>query len=124
MNKLFDLEAAKRGEPILFDGEPATFVAYLPDNEPAYRVILSCSGQVHAFTEDGRYCEAGESRLTMAPRKERTSGYRAFYTYADGKLIRSCAWESCTHFTPQWSEEREGFVRWIHHEWQYDEVDI
>ena len=44
MSKRFDLEAAKRGEPILFDGEPATFVAYLPDNEPAYRVVISCYG--------------------------------------------------------------------------------
>ena len=30
--KPFDLEAAKRGEPILFDGKPAAFIVHVPGN--------------------------------------------------------------------------------------------
>lgn len=72
MSKQFDLKAAKRGEPILYDGEPATFVAYLPENKPDWRVVISVNGEIRTITDDGRYCIGADVRLTMAPRKDLT----------------------------------------------------
>ena len=72
--KPFDLEAAKRGEPICNrDGEDCVFITHVPDANPEYRVVaLTPSKDVYCFDETGSYyCDASESRhdLFMAPRK-------------------------------------------------------
>lgn len=124
MNSPFDLEAAKRGAEILFDGKPCKFVAHVPDNEPAYRVVISCVGRVYAFTEEGRYHEDGPLRLTMESRKEKTVGYRDYYCREGSQLVRSYALEGDGRFPPVWIESGENFIRWVHDTWQYDEVEI
>lgn len=72
--KPFDLEAAKRGEPICNrDSEDCVFITHVPDANPEYRVVaLTPSKEVYCFYETGSYyCAASESRndLFMAPRK-------------------------------------------------------
>ena len=72
--KPFDLEAAKRGEPICNrDSEGCVFITHVPDATPEYRVVaLTPSKDVYCFDETGSYyCGGDESRndLFMAPRK-------------------------------------------------------
>ena len=119
----FDLEAAKRGEPILFDGKPAAFIVHVPDNEPAHRVILSWSGQVQAFTEDGRLYLDGAVRLSMAPRTVRTIGYRR-YIRSVAVLARVTVLQEDYDLRPDEVAKQDNFIAWIDHEWQYDEVEI
>ncbi len=122
--KRFDLEAAKRGEPILYDGMPATFVAYLPENAPDWRVVISVNGQIRPLTEDGRYCIGAEVRLTMAPRTEKTVGYRAYYRRAAGRgcVLKDVAWEDFANL--EGIEQAPEFIRWVHTAWQYDPIEI
>lgn len=52
--KPFDLEAAKNGAPIVtLDGQDAHFIAYLPDVQPGYQVLVKIKDKVHAFRTDG-----------------------------------------------------------------------
>ena len=72
--KPFDLEAAKRGEPIQNKrGAERRFVAHAPDAEPSQRVIcLNETGHVRCYSEQGGYCvdcESDTHDLCMAPRK-------------------------------------------------------
>ena len=72
--KPFDLEAAKRGEPICNRySEDCVFITHVPDANPEYRVVaLTPSKEVYCFDETGSYyCDVSESRhdLFMAPRK-------------------------------------------------------
>lgn len=121
--KPFDLEAAKNGAEILCDGGPATFIAHLPDNAPAYRVVVSYSGRVYSFTEDGCHLSRSKPRLTMAPRTVKTVGYRSYYALWLGKVVRSCLIDT-TPITPESVERQKGFIRWIDSEWRYDEVEL
>lgn len=119
----FDLEAAKNGAEILCDGGPATFIAHLPDNAPAHRVVVSYSGHVYAFTEDGRHLSRSKPRLTMAPRTVKTVGYRDYYALLHGRIGRFTVMD--LDYIPVEDVERvEGFIRWVHGTWQYDEVEI
>ena len=72
--KPFDLEAAKRGDPICNrDSEDCVFITHVPDATPEYRVVaLTPFKEVYCFDETGSYyCDGDESRhdLFMAPRK-------------------------------------------------------
>ena len=72
--KPFDLEAAKRGEPICNrDGESCVFIAHVPGANLENRVVaLTPSEEVLVFNEEGSYyCDGDTSRhdLFMAPRK-------------------------------------------------------
>ena len=122
MEKPFNLEAAKAGAEILYDSAPATFIAHLPDNKPSYRVVISCGGVVKAFTEDGRHTQGSKVSLTMAPRKEKTVGYRAYYRKVAGygAVFKDVAWEY--YISLKVVEQTPGFVRWIDTDWQHDEV--
>lgn len=52
--KPFDLEAARNGAPIVtFDGQDAHFIAYLPDVQPDYQVLIKIKDKVYAFRTDG-----------------------------------------------------------------------
>lgn len=123
MNKPFDLKAAKRGEPILCDRKPAEFIAHLPENDPDHRVVVSCNGRICAFREDGRAFVSTSAELTMAPRAVKTMGYRSYYAWWLGKVSRTCLIDTAP-CTPESVERQKGFIRWIHTEWQYDEVEL
>lgn len=120
--KPFDLEAAKNGAEILFDGDPCKFVAHVPYNEPEYRVVISYNGRVRDFTEDGRYIDGEEVRLTMAPCKEKTVGYRDYYAWWGASVVRRTLRD--VGATPRSVERNGSFIRWIHDTWQYDEVEL
>ncbi|WP_258898239.1 hypothetical protein [Burkholderia glumae] len=72
--KPFDLEAAKRGEPLVTrDGRAAHFIAYVPELGKGYQVIARIDGLLvpHTFFENGSYdCHHEDNDdLFMAPRK-------------------------------------------------------
>ncbi len=70
--KPFDLEAAKRGEPIVCrDGTPAKFIAYVPEACPACRVVVLVGDFVVAKAVDGRRWPdlSGDTDIFMAPKK-------------------------------------------------------
>lgn len=57
--KPFDLEAAKRGEPIQTrDGRPAKFIAHAPDSSyRSSKVACIVSGNFYLFCESGTWLE-------------------------------------------------------------------
>ncbi|CAB3784583.1 hypothetical protein [Pararobbsia alpina] len=72
--KPFDLEAVKRGEPLVTrKGKAAKFIVHVPECDPAYRVIALVEGQhlTNSYYEDGRIGRPGDSDidLFMAPKK-------------------------------------------------------
>ena len=70
--KPFDLEAAKRGEPIVTrGGEAAKFIAHVPDAEIGFRVVVMLGGVIECYCDDGSYRLSRKSTydLFMAPRK-------------------------------------------------------
>lgn len=74
----FDLEAAKRGEPLVTrDGRSVKFVAYVQEAQ-IYPVVAFIEGApaVHSLTDDGRYWSdnhsTSENDLFMAPKPKRT----------------------------------------------------
>ena len=72
--KPFDLEAAKRGEPIVNrDGAPVTFVAHVPEAVPASRVIVLCdNGVIQTLYENGIFYSPTREDfrdIFMAPKK-------------------------------------------------------
>lgn len=72
--KPFDLEAAKRGEPMVTrNGRKATFVAHVAECYEQYRLIVLVEGNsscIHCF-ENGLFSRNDDSNddLFMAPRK-------------------------------------------------------
>jgi len=82
--KPFDLEAAKRGEPIVCrDGTPAKFIAHVPEACPAYRVVVLVDDLVAAKCADGRHWPDSDSDndIFMAPKK-RTVWINAYWNGA------------------------------------------
>ena len=70
--KPFDLEAAKRGEPIVTrGGGAAKFIAHVPDAEIDFRVVVMLDGVIECYCDDGSYRTSGKSTcdLFMVPRK-------------------------------------------------------
>ncbi|WP_175969636.1 hypothetical protein [Burkholderia sp. BCC0322] len=72
--KPFDLEAAKRGEPIVTrDGRSVAFVAHDPNFSETHRVITRVEGTTapRCYFESGAYFKEGPDDLDlfMAPRK-------------------------------------------------------
>ena len=64
--KPFDLEAAKRGEPIVTrGGEAAKFIAHVPDAEIVFRVVVMLDGVIECYCEDGRYRLSGKSTCDL-----------------------------------------------------------
>ena len=71
--KPFDLEAAKRGEPIVTrDGRPVRFVAHVPEAELSERVVVFATGNIGPTThgENGAFLRNGptDNDLFMTPR--------------------------------------------------------
>ena len=70
--KPFDLEAAKRGEPIVTrGGEAAKFIAHVPDAEIGFRVVVMLGGVIECYCDDGSYRLSSKSTcdLFMVRRK-------------------------------------------------------
>lgn len=71
--KPFDLEAAKRGEPIITrDGRAVKFIAHVPEASAPFRVItLPKDGMPLCNWEDGKYEASDEhgADLFMAPKR-------------------------------------------------------
>jgi len=71
--KPFDLEAAKRGEPIVCrDGTPAKFIAHVPEKIGEDTVLVLMRGAIHTYHENGFYLESYQEDiydLIMAPKK-------------------------------------------------------
>lgn len=71
--KPFDLEAAKRGEPIITrDGRPVKFIAHVPEARAAHRVVIVdvAAGYIGIRHENGMWGESPrKDDLFMAPRK-------------------------------------------------------
>jgi len=68
----FDLEAAKRGEPIVCrDGTPAKFVAHVPEACPPQRLVVLIDKNIFLCLESGAGSGLNEdaSDLFMAPKK-------------------------------------------------------
>ena len=72
--KPFDLEAAKRGEPIVTrNGHEAKFIAHVPELAKAHRVLYTVPNNDYALScaEDGRHYTSSQSSydIFMAPKK-------------------------------------------------------
>lgn len=70
--KPFDLEAAKRGEPIVTrDGRPAKFIAHVPELSGPYKILTLIGEGLQTHTEDGLDVPKSTcpSDLFMAPKK-------------------------------------------------------
>ena len=70
--KPFDLEAAKRGEPIVCrDGTPAKFIAHVPDAHPTQRLVVLVRDNIFGYLESGSWTGVNDDDgdLFMAPKK-------------------------------------------------------
>jgi hypothetical protein len=69
--KPFNLEDAKRGEPIVCrDGTPAKFIAHVPEANDGRRLIVLISNFIFTHFENGREYPSDTDRdLFMAPKK-------------------------------------------------------
>jgi len=71
--KPFDLEAAKRGEPIVTrDGCKAKFIAHVPEAESLFKLAVLIDGEIFIFAEAGNYWSDKKDStldLFMAPKK-------------------------------------------------------
>jgi hypothetical protein len=72
-HKPFDLEAAKRGEPIMMeDGRPAKFLFHVPETKEIYVLTQFCGMAqevVLVRQENGNTRIASHTRVVMAPKK-------------------------------------------------------
>lgn len=68
--KPFDLEAAKRGDPIVCrDGTPVKFIAHVPEAHKDARVLYLFNEWVYVANESGTFQNQAERSLFMAPKK-------------------------------------------------------
>lgn len=66
--KPFDLEAAKRGDPIVTrDGRKVTFVGHIPEAGPTFRVLAFIEGNDRATTyyECGAYTKINQTSIDL-----------------------------------------------------------
>jgi hypothetical protein len=87
-HKPFDLEAAKRGEPIMMeDGRPAKFLFHVPETKEIYVLTQFCGMAqevVLVRQENGNTRIASHTRVLMAPKK--TTLWFNIYRHEDGHL--------------------------------------
>lgn len=94
MPKPFDLELAKQGKPLVTrSGEPAKFIAHIPECGPEYRVVALIAGedQSRDYLENGLMWD-GEIRdddLFMAdPPTNKITVYLNWYNTGNGFVWR------------------------------------
>jgi hypothetical protein len=114
--KPFDLEAAKRGEPIEFDGAvrcvEAHFVGVSNDGRPVVQVSDVNFGSPFIPYH-------GELRMAI---KTVTVRYRA-YIFKSFSGVMVATLNNCIGYkTPEQIEVQSGFLCWIHTEWQTAEI--
>lgn len=90
--KPFDLEAAKRGEPIVCrDGTPAKFIAHVPELENANSVLCLVEKRIKSFNPEGFYwmCDETPLDLFMASKKRTVDQnlINEIFEYRDGHLF-------------------------------------
>lgn len=124
-SKPIDLEAAKRGEPILWNGSPAKFVAHVPEAAEMYRVVVLLeNGQIGTVAENGKWMlDDVVPIVTMAPRTVRAVGYRKYIRGVTGPA-RVTVLQKDSDWRPEEVAKQDNFIAWIDTEWQYDEVEI
>lgn len=78
----FNLEAARRGEPLVTrDGRPARFVAYVPEDKH-YPVVAVVDNRVTTYSAEGVFQRedcASVRDLFMAPKPKRTVWANTYY---------------------------------------------
>lgn len=93
--KPFDLEAAKRGEPIQTrDGREAKFIAHVTEAEAISRVVFLCGRSIYSSCEDGTYYgRAQETAMDpfMAPKKNKRGVWVNLY---EGGSTGESWWDS------------------------------
>lgn len=95
--KPFNLEAAKKGEPIQTrDGRKAKFIAHVPDDPPGWRVVakLDGNGTVTCYGESGAFYISGccDDDLFMATKTREAWVAVRLRTPKKPKVV--CAFES------------------------------
>lgn len=71
--KPFDLEAAKRGSPLINrQGQAVKFICVEPDADVDTRLLVLTEGRVTPLYENGKYYDVGvsEKDVFMAPKKK------------------------------------------------------
>ena len=100
--KPFNLEAAKRGEPIVTrTGVSVQFIAYVPEARHSERIVILCSYGVRVRCESGKTMEGIENNgdLFMAPKKRTVwvnffePSMACFYYASEG--LADAGYESC-----------------------------
>jgi len=88
--KPFNLEDAKRGEPIVCrDGTPAKFIAHVPEANDGRRLIVLISNFIFTHFENGREYPSDTDRdLFMAPKKRTV--WVNFYYSSIGHPVAFC----------------------------------
>lgn len=62
-------------------------------------------------------------RIKLEPKH--TVGYRQYYFYSDdNEIMFATFWEDCNPKNIQQAELSEGFIKWKHTDWQYDDVEV
>lgn len=111
--KPFDLEAAKRGEPICHsDGSLCKFVAYVPEAHKEQRVVI--------LTAAHNICTWAVDRIFMAPRTVETKPFR-LWVNADGNI---CCVQQNEGMEPARIEELGNFSYWIDHDWRTIKTEV
>lgn len=76
----FDLEAAKRGEPLVTrEGKEAKFIAHVPDARNTEKLLYLVGDIVYATGEDGYSFTDDSADLFMAPKPKRTVWANTYY---------------------------------------------
>lgn len=76
----FDLEAAKRGEPLVTrEGKEAKFIAHVPDARKTEKFVYLVGDTVCATGEDGYSFTDASADLFMAPKPKRTVWANTYY---------------------------------------------
>lgn len=76
----FDLEAAKRGEPLVTrEGKEAKFIAHVPDARKTEKLLYLVGDIVYATGEDGYSFTDDSADLFMAPKPKRTAWANTYY---------------------------------------------
>ena len=61
----------------------------------------------------------------IKPEPKRTVGYRQYYFYDENnEIMFATLWDDCDSRHLQCAETYEGFIKWKHTEWQYDDVEV
>lgn len=113
--KPFDLEAAKRGEPIQTrEGTPVKFIAHVPEADQSRRVVVLIGGEIVCFDGNGSHAGVFETELDlfMAPRKRTV--WINLYRNSEGRYA------SHTYSKKEFADENGGLARIGGRAWPFE----